>query len=90
VKGVCCVGNRVTNKSPPNRTDICTKPKSDHTICFTICLCISPDLDGFTICFGNHDMFHDMFGNRVTICFTICLFISPDLDGLRYVHDMFV
>jgi hypothetical protein len=53
------------------------------TICFTICLFISPDLD-------------DMFRN---VCFTICLFISPDLDGNRATstkknvpretHDMF-
>jgi hypothetical protein len=32
--------------------------------CFTICLFISPDLDGY----------------RAPICFTICLFISPDID----------
>jgi hypothetical protein len=42
------------------------------TICFTICLCISPDLD------GNRGI--KMF---CSICFTICLFISPDLDGSR-------
>jgi len=41
----------------------------DHiAICFTICLFISPDLDGH---------------RAPTICFTICLFISPDLDGYR-------
>jgi len=47
--------------------------KKGGPICFTICLFISPDLDG----------------HRATICFTICLFISPDLDGMfhdMFVH----
>jgi hypothetical protein len=48
------------------------------TVCFTICLFISPDLDG-----------HRAPKKSMTpespryVCFTICLFISPDLDGHR-------
>jgi len=37
------------------------------TVCLTVCLFISPDLDGFIS----------------PVCFTACLFISPDLDGYR-------
>jgi hypothetical protein len=45
--------------------------EASYTICFTICLFISPDLDSsLTICAPH-------------VCFTICLFISPDLDGNR-------
>ena len=42
----------------------------DATICFTICLLISPDLD-------------NRAPQISSICFTICLFINPDLDGHR-------
>ena len=64
---------------------------------FTICLFISPDLDGhrapqirrhrasticFTIClFISPDL--DRYRAPRKACFTICLFISPDLDGHR-------
>jgi hypothetical protein len=53
-------------------------------ICFTICLCIRPELC-FTICLWNRAK------TKNTICFTICLCISPDLDGNHDMfHDMFV
>jgi hypothetical protein len=57
---------------------------------FTICLCISPDLDGYK---GTKNetltpqdpqqvpIRYDMCVSRV--CFTICLCISPDLDGYQ-------
>jgi hypothetical protein len=45
-------------------------------ICFTKCLFISPDLDGYRAPKVKHD-------TPRTIGFTICLFISPDLDGHR-------
>jgi len=41
-----------------------------HTICFTIYLFISPDLDGHR-------------APKNGSCFTVCLLISPDLDGYR-------
>jgi len=41
-------------------------------MCFTMCLFISPDLNG-----------HRAPKNRARYVFTICLFISPDLDGHR-------
>ena len=58
---------------------------------FTICLCVSPDFDGYRyrayIDPGHRG--HLRYVSRhvcslvLTICFTICLFISPDLDGCR-------
>ena len=60
----------------------------DTHVCFTICLCMSPDLDGYRASNMNVEMFHDMvvfeFGRRrvqlsarlgydvFAICFTIC------------------
>jgi hypothetical protein len=58
---------------------------------FTVCLCFSPDLDGYVL--DTHfataqletiSYFRNTCSER-TICFTICLFITPDLDGHR-VH----
>jgi hypothetical protein len=65
----------------PERPTKDLRPKYD-TVCFTICLFISPDLDG-------HDMFHDMFVTKILgtldgmFTVPVCLFISPDLDGYR-------
>ena len=57
------------------------------TICFTICLCTSPDRNVYknhgqkrVLGTKNETLFQ---GTQDTICFTICLFISPDLDGHR-------
>jgi hypothetical protein len=65
-------------------------------MCFTMCLCISPDLDGFKALNENVSRYvcwYVCFTVCFTICFTvclvsryvftICLFISPDLDGHR-------
>jgi hypothetical protein len=64
------------------------------TICFTICLFISPDLDG-------HRAPNGRSRTDVSRMFHECLFISPDLDGHRapknracftnvcMFHDMF-
>jgi hypothetical protein len=55
-------------------------------ICFTICLFISPDLDGNRGTTKKKMCPDGMFPERpdmFPICFTICLFISPDLDGSR-------
>jgi hypothetical protein len=53
------------------------------TICFTICLCISPDLDRYQG--TKNETLSPRDPQRVpkpksTICFTICLCNSPDLD----------
>jgi hypothetical protein len=64
----------VSQGSKPKRITVC-----DHdTICFTICLFISPDLDGHRapkMKYCPTDMFHDMFTALDTvsaIMFTIC------------------
>jgi hypothetical protein len=61
----------------------------NETICFTICLFISLDLDGQRA----PDMFHPHQGIKTRFHFrkgpvqryvsTVCFFISPDLDGNR-------
>jgi hypothetical protein len=62
-------------------------------VCFTICLCISPDLDGMFVClFPGTEARLRFKGSTMMICFTICSFISPDLDGQRAPktrHGMF-
>ena len=67
----------IKRKSPPSTNDMF------HDM-FTICLFISPDLDGHRAPKNRAlTLFHDR------VCFTICLFISPDLDGHRAPgHDM--
>ena len=57
-------------------------------ICFTICLCISQDLDGYTA--PRYEVSHDMFVwkqvvpdcfpafHDLTISFTICSFITVE------------
>ena len=66
-------------------------------IAATMCLFISPDMDGhrapkMKYCsrsgfFNRHDMFHDMSVHIVKHdMFTICLFISPDIDGQHIIE----
>jgi hypothetical protein len=54
------------------------EPILNHS--FTICLCISPDVDGYRV-------------PCTSMCFTICLCMSHDIfsspDGGMF-HDMFV
>jgi hypothetical protein len=53
-------------------------------VCFTVCLCFSPDLDGYQ---GTKN--ETLSPERPTrYVFTICLCISPDLDGNRGTTKM--
>ena len=49
-------------------------------ICFTICLCISPDFDGLRYVY--------VVLVFSPVCFTVCL--CPDREGYDMFHDMFV